>query len=309
MKNERYAFLASGTGIDYREGYKILTPRNQEELNQYLKQAAMITGLNDVVCLSKEAGDSLADQIRNYSLNCVMIDNIKENEINPCYVAGYSMGIYSALYAGNSIDYKTGVELISMAFRNLEQCLAQESALAGKMGSIIGLRKDEVSALLTELDPGGNRVMLANVNNEHSIVISGYAEEVKNVLLSAESEGAIKVSEIEVSFPYHSSLVSGASAASVQQLENFILKKLTVPMISTIDFRLICDIEDIKCELARNLSSPISWWDTMLTLEELGIRNFIEISETKILQKIGRFINPDFKFLTYREIMHNKESI
>lgn len=295
---ENLAFLTSGTGINYLNIKNLLLPVTQKNFSIFMKEAEVLSGIEQLDTKDFES-DSLGDQLRNYCLNCALFEEIYEDNIKPQYVSGYSMGIYSALYAGGSICLKTGLCLIIEAFRCFKEATTNLQYDHSLMGSIIGLEEDIIESLIQETAP--SEVSIANINNEHSIIISGPAEKVKAVLEKAGTMGALQAKKIEVCFPYHSPFLNKATRQFTLSLNTFKIEDLKHPFISTINQAVIIDAKELKKELAFNLSSKISWKATMLKLEQLGITNFVEISGSNTLEKIGRFINPNFKFYNYRK--------
>jgi len=294
------AFLAAGTGIDYITAYHSLDRETKAEVHELFERAMVITNQN-ITPTENTFNDNLADQIRNYCLNCAISNAFFRLGITPRYIAGYSMGLYSALYTGRSIDFTAGVSLISKAFHLLDIHTEHLKGNQGAMGVIIGLSAVEVNELL-QSNPDA-QVEIANVNNQYSVVISGLEIGVGQILRQAAETGALHTNRIKVSFPYHTKYLTEVTQDFASFLSGFPIKDLEYPLISTVDQSIITAAPQIKKELALNLSSNISWQNTILKMAELGITYFIEQSPGNSLEKIGKYLKVNCQFLNHQKVM------
>lgn len=234
--------------------------------------------------------DELSSQVISYIFSCCLADVLAEKDIKPDILAGYSMGLYAALYCGRAIGFEDGVLLIKQAFLFSKQTIKRQKA---SMGSIIGLTTVEISEMISvnELD-----MEIANTNSIHSHLISGTEENVAQALGLAKEMGALSTSVLVVGTPYHSRLLKPASEAFKLFLTNRLeIKSSRYPIISSLNQQIIRSSEDLKKELANNLSMPINWMNSFNYLVNNGYSRMVECGAGKSLQKISRFISGDFK--------------
>jgi [acyl-carrier-protein] S-malonyltransferase len=234
--------------------------------------------------------DELRMQIATYIFSCSLSDELTSRDITPDVLAGYSMGLYAALYTGRSLSFEEGLQLIIQAF-NLSKA-ATENIKVG-MGSVIGLTAEEITNMIA-----ANRlsVAVANSNSLHSHLITGYKDDIRDILESARNIGALHASSMNVSTPYHSELLgSTREPFGIFITEKIKLNDSIFPILSSIDQRIIRTPEDIAKELTDNLSKKINWMASFNKMLEFGITDFIECGAGKSLQKISRFQSGDFK--------------
>ncbi len=198
------------------------------------------------------------------------------------------MGLYAALYCGQSVTFTEGLSLIKRAFELIKD--ATNQAETG-MGSIVGLSKEDVLNLLA--DKKG--VTLANCNGEHSYMISGLKSEIMEVLQFAKNEGALHAALMNVTCPYHTDMIDD----SAERLREYILQHIPVKnsrfmIVSGIDQRVFTERDELIHELTANLNSEINWLMTMQKMLELNVSRFVECGAGTNLYKIGKFIKGDF---------------
>jgi len=260
---------------------------------QNLTTASKVTGI-DFERFSIEnkvyTEDELSSQIISYIFSCSLSDVLIYRGLKPDILAGYSMGLYAALYTGGAIDFEEGIRLIVKAF-NISKSMINN--IDSGMGSIIGLTLKEIEEIIV-----ANKLEaeIANSNSIHSHLITGQLEAVNSLLDVARKTGALNVSLLNVKTPYHSQLLKETRVEFQQFITNHIqLKKSNYPIISSIDQRMFESPDKIKTELISNLFERINWMASFNKLLNLGITQFIECGAGKSLQRISRFIPGDFK--------------
>jgi malonyl CoA-acyl carrier protein transacylase len=272
---------------------------NKVSISDYINSASEIVGYNlpDFTYANNEYINSeFLSQLIAFVFSCSINDALVKREIKPHFVAGYSMGIYAALYSSKSISFIDGIKIIKTAFDITDEL--RTSGLYG-MGSIIGLSENDVKSLI---DNNQQKLEIININNEHSLVIAGEKKEIKKLLIAAKNEGAISVSELTVNTPYHSELMLRYSEVFEGFIDSLSIKSAVCPLISTYDQREIREVSDIKKELVHNLTKKINWYKTVQTILEKGIDTLIECGAGKDLKKISRFIEGDYKLRLVHKI-------
>lgn len=234
--------------------------------------------------------DELRSQLISYLFSCSLSDILSNKKIIPDYLAGYSMGLYAAMYTGKVIDFEGGIKLIKNAYLFSKSVIGD---INSGMGSVIGLTKVELEQLILK---DQLEAEIANTNNLHSHLVTGSIESVNKLLNKARKLGALNVSLLNVSTPYHSQLLKNTKEQFKQFIDQeIILNNSLYPIISAIDHRSITQQEDITKELIQNLYLRINWMGTFNKLLSLDVDRFIECGAGKSLHKIGRFCPGNFK--------------
>ncbi len=268
---------------------------------QNLTTASKITGI-DFERFSLEnkvyTEDELRSQIISYIFSCSLSDALIYRGLKPDILAGYSMGLYAALYTGGVIDFGEGIRLINQAF-NISKSVI--NGIASAMGSVIGLTRKEIDEITIAHKLEAE---IANSNSIHSHLITGQLEAVNRLLNIARETGALNVSLLNVKTPYHSQLLQETKGEFQQFITNHIqLKKSNYPIISSIDQRMLTSPDEINTELTNNLFERINWMASFDKLLKLGVKQFIECGAGKSLQRISRFVPGDFKIYPMNKVV------
>jgi [acyl-carrier-protein] S-malonyltransferase len=258
-----------------------------------LKKASVTSGIDfEQFHLENTAftKDELRVQIISYIFSCSLSNELIARGIKPDILSGYSMGLYAALYTGGVITFEEGIHLIDHAYKISKSAI--EGVDAG-MGSIIGLTSEEIDALIQTHQLEAE---IANTNSIHSHLVTGRFEAVSSLLGIARDAGALHVSQLHVSTPYHASLLKDTSKPFNEFIAKQIkLRKSNYPILSSIDQRIVEFPDDIQKELTDNLSKRINWMASFNKMLHLGVAQFIECGAGKSLQQISRFQAGNFK--------------
>jgi len=199
------------------------------------------------------------------------------------YVAGLSLGEYSALVAAEAISFEDAVYLVRQRGRFM-----QEDALKrpGRMASILGLDLDEVRKISQE-----TKVEIANINCPAQVVISGGIEEINKAKKLAEERGAKKVILLEVSGAFHSSFMREAPLRLAKELEKIKINPPKIPLISNVTAKPVTQVEEIKENLIKQIASSVLWEDSMKFILSKNVTTFFEFGPGKVLKGLMRRIN------------------
>jgi len=269
------------------------------DFDRLLKRAAEVTQ-TDLNSFQIETNDFLAEENKNqyisYVFSCAVVNILKKRGLKPDLLSGLSMGIYAALYAGNSISYEDGLHCIKEAYELSVNRLNQYDF---GMGAIIGLTHEELDNIVLSISKDVN---IVNTNGLHSFVISGISSDVEQVALKARTEGAFHSGLLDVSCPYHSKFMKDVASEFHAYVNELSIETSEIPLVSLIDQSIFRYREEIAHELARNLDSEINWYRTVQTMIEMGIQTFIECGAGKSLYKMGKFIEGDFRILPINKL-------
>lgn len=202
-----------------------------------------------------------------------------KNKIDLKYDAclGLSLGEYSALVAADAMDFKDAVFIVKKRGKYM-----QESVPIGKgsMAAILGLDRDKVNKVINEINNGV--IEVANYNSPGQIVISGEIDTVKDSINLFKENGAKKAVLLNVSAPFHSSMLKPAGYKLKKELDNINLRKCKVSVVSNVNADYYT--ENYKDLLVNQVSSSVLWEDSIEKLIDEGFDTFIEIGPGKTLK-------------------------
>ncbi|MBO9130193.1 ACP S-malonyltransferase [Bacillus sp. 165] len=216
----------------------------------------------------------------------------EEAGIKPDYVAGHSLGEYSALVAAGALSFEEGV----YAVRKRGECM-EEAVPAGQgaMAAILGMDAGLLQDVTKEVSEEGHAVQIANMNSRQQIVISGTKQGVDNACKQAKEKGAKRAIPLKVSGPFHSSLMKPAAEQFREVLDSITIHSTQVPVVANVTADCVTDSEVIKEKLIEQLYSPVRWYESIERMVELGVDTFIEIGPGKVLAGLMKSIAPSAK--------------
>ena len=269
--------------------------------DNYINSASNLLNINfkkNNFLQESDTFDELISQYSTYIFSCILSGILKNNKVNLSkYIAGYSMGIYAALYHSESILFEDGLLLIKNAYKFIVDSLDNQKFC---LGTVIGLKYDDLDEIIKK-----NKlkdINIININNKHSLVISGIEEQVKTAIEKSTEEGALSAKLLPISAPYHSEFLKDAAENFNKYLDTVKFKNPIYKFISSYNQKELNNINDIKMELMNNLFTNHNWFNTINKLINSGIKTFFECGPGKNLFKIGKFIDGDFKIHTIKNL-------
>jgi [acyl-carrier-protein] S-malonyltransferase len=205
----------------------------------------------------------------------------------PAFMSGHSLGEYSALVAGEAIDFRTAVGLVQFRGRAMQ---AAVPAGQGAMAAILGLDDADVEAACRDAAQGGV-VQAANFNSPGQVVIAGETAAVERAIEAAKSRGAKRAIKLPVSVPSHSSLMAPAAGELEARLKSVTLSTPKSVEIYTVDVRTHGDGESIRQALKEQLVKPVRWSQTVQALVARGVRAIVECGPGGVLTGLNRRID------------------
>ncbi len=212
--------------------------------------------------------------------------------INIRYTAGLSLGEYSALAASGALSFEDTIRLVERRSFFMEEAARQRQ---GKMAAVIGF---EIGKLVKISQETGAEI--ANFNTPEQVVISGDADKVDMACEKIKGEGAKRVIPLDVSGAFHSSLMLPAAEKFKIELEKIDFLPPKFPIISNVTARPIVEVDEIKEDLFKQITSSVQWVDSVNFMVENGVHNFIEIGPGNVLKGLLRKINPELNVYNVR---------
>jgi len=291
----KIALLFPGQGSQQVGMGKELAEAN-EQVKQYFNKAdevledslssTIFEGPQDKLTLTVNAQPALL------TTSIAILDHFKQSGIKPDYVAGHSLGEYSALVAAGALRFEDGVYAVRKRGELMEKAVPNGE---GTMAAVLGLGREPLTAVCENVTAGGNPVQLANLNCPGQIVISGSKQGVEEASVKAKEAGAKRVLPLNVSGPFHSELMKPAAAEFKTILNSIEINPAEVPVIANVTAEPMQNAEEIKEKLIEQLYSPVLWEDSVGKMLELGVDTFIEIGPGKVLAGLVKKIDRSVK--------------
>jgi len=220
-------------------------------------------------------------------VNLACFTALERAGLEPTFSAGHSLGEYGALCASGIVSREDAFRLV---FKRGELMHREATRNKGAMHAIIGLPIKTVAELVAEVQKDGV-VAVANHNAELQIVITGAPEPVKRVSDLAVSQGA-KAIPLKVSGAWHSELIQGAQDEFKDVIESIRFNTPNKPMVFNVTADVESDTKEIKSIMARQLCSPVKWYDAMCRLMAENVEVFVEVGPGRVLAGLLKKILP-----------------
>lgn len=218
-----------------------------------------------------------------------------EFAVRPLWVAGHSLGEYSALVNVGALAFSDAVRIVRERGR-----LMQEAVPAGKglMAVIFGLGAEDVHSICEEASQG-ETVAPANLNGGGQIVIAGDREAVLRTMSLASERGAKKVLELPVSAPFHCSLMLPASEGLKKVLSDVMIQPFSIGVITNVEATVNLDSGRVKSLLVEQAIRPVRWEESVRHLQALGCERVVEIGPGKVLSSLIKRISSKFRLMNF----------
>ncbi|KAF3983087.1 MAG: ACP S-malonyltransferase [Methylococcales symbiont of Hymedesmia sp. n. MRB-2018] len=209
-----------------------------------------------------------------------------QSAIVPAWMAGHSLGEYSALVCAESMSFEDGIALVAERGRLMQQAVPTG---VGAMAAIIGLNDQQVIAVCA--DSAGNEVVSAvNFNAPGQVVIAGHAEAVERAMAAAKEAGAKRALPLPVSVPSHCALMESVAEKLYEKLEQIDISEPQVALIHNADVLLHTSAAEIRIALKEQLFKPVRWVDSIIRMDEQNVTSFVECGPGKVLMGLNKRI-------------------
>ncbi|MED4582004.1 ACP S-malonyltransferase [Brevibacillus choshinensis] len=213
----------------------------------------------------------------------------KQPGFQPDFVAGHSLGEYSALVAAGALSFADAVKTVRARGQFMEEAVP---AGEGAMSAVLNMDRAALHAVCEEVTASGHPVQLANMNCAGQIVISGSAEGVKLAGEKAKEAGAKRVLPLNVSGPFHSSLMQPAADKLHAVLAGITVQDAKIPVVANVSARPVSEAQSIVDSLVQQVSAPVLWEDSVQWMVEQDVTTFVEIGPGKVLAGLIKKIAP-----------------
>ena len=249
--------------------------------------------------------DTLYAQPAIFTVSIAYLEALREwmretgRHIEPAFVAGHSLGEYTALVAAGSVSFADGLRLVQERGRLMK---ADGDRKPGGMAAVIGLSHERLQTVVDEAGSEGV-VVIANSNSPIQTVISGEISALLKAMDLASQEGAARVARLAVSIASHSPLMQQAGEHLNQLIVNINLTDPLVPLVANVTGTVLRTAEDVKRELSEQLCKPVAWVASVRQMVEEGVGTFIEVGPGQVLSGLIRRISDDVQVLKLDDVM------
>lgn len=219
----------------------------------------------------------------------------------PDYVAGHSLGEYSALVAAGAMSFADAVKTVRKRGTYMQEAVPPG---VGAMAAILGSDLETVEMVCLEV-AGEHICSPANINSPSQIVIAGTAEAIDHACERLKDKGAKRAIKLNVSAPFHCALMYPAQEKLSKDLQEINFQDLNYPVIENVTAEANSKAERVPIALTEQVSSPVRWSQSVENLISNGVDTFIEVGAGKVLSGLVKQINRDVRILN----IENKESL
>ena len=205
----------------------------------------------------------------------------------PAFVAGHSLGEYTALVAAGALAFRDAVPLVRFRAEAMQDAVP---AGVGAMAAIVGGDDAAVAEACREAAQG-EVVEPVNFNAPGQVVIAGNKTAVERAMAAAKARGAKRALLLPVSAPFHSSLLKPAAARLAERLASVAIARPAIPVVHNVDVAVHPEPDAIRAALARQAASPVRWTETVQWLAAHGVTHLVECGPGKVLAGLARRID------------------
>jgi [acyl-carrier-protein] S-malonyltransferase len=212
---------------------------------------------------------------------------LTEKGLRPSFVAGHSLGEYSAHVAAGTVSFADAVRTVRNRGKYMQQAVP---AGVGAMAAILGMDLEKVAAVCNDAAKG-EVCEPANINSPAQIVISGTTAAVERATKLADERGAKRAKILPVSAPFHCSLMRPAQERLAADLQSLGFRKPSVFVVCNVDAALVDDADHSRDALVRQVTGSVKWEQSMRLLMAKGVETFVEVGSGKVLCGLMRQID------------------
>lgn len=218
----------------------------------------------------------------------------KHSNVRPAWMAGHSLGEYTALVCSDAMSFEDGIKLVAARGRLMQEAVPSG---IGAMAAILGLEDHQVVKVCADVAET-EIVSAVNFNSPGQVVIAGHVAAVERAMLAAKAAGAKRAVLLPVSVPSHCALMESAAQKLDEQLQSTVIDTPKMTLIHNVDVASHSAPEVIRNALREQLYKPVRWADSIKFMHDQGVTCFIECGPGKVLIGLNKRIAKDAEHLS-----------
>jgi [acyl-carrier-protein] S-malonyltransferase len=230
---------------------------------------------------------------------------LESRGVRPDFVAGHSLGEYSALVAAGALSLSEAIRVVRQRGRFMQEAVPVGQ---GAMAALLGMSLEAVEKLCEEASQG-EILSLANLNSPNQMVIAGSAAAVGRAVLLAPSRGAKRAVPLPVSAPFHCALMKPAEIRLKDELAKIVFQNLKFPLVNNAEARQLTSGREISGSLSRQVCSPVRWTESVQWLMGQGVKLFVEVGPGRVLSGLIRQVDKSLKLSNVEDEKSLNESL
>ena len=300
------AFIFPGQGSQYvgmgKELFKNFSVARQifEEADDALHfsiSALCFKGPEDALKLTENTQPAMLTT----SIGALMVLEA-EKGMAPQFVAGHSLGEYSALVASGALAFSEAVKIVHLRGKFMQEAVPVGE---GAMAAVLGMEREQIEKLCEEIS-SGEVLAPANFNCPGQIVIAGHSKAVERAIERVKQEGK-KAVLLPVSAPFHSLLMKPAGERLEKALEQISVSDLKIPVVTNVEAEVNTSKDRVKGLLVAQVSSPVRWEESMRKMIEKGVEQVLEIGPGKVLSGLMKRIDSRVETKNFEDLQTLKK--
>jgi [acyl-carrier-protein] S-malonyltransferase len=210
----------------------------------------------------------------------------QQSDFRPMWIAGHSLGEYTALTCANAIQFEAAIPLVAKRGHFMQQATPEG---VGAMAAILGLKDEQVIEACLQ-SAQGEIVSAVNFNSPGQVVIAGNTTAVERAIIITKEMGAKRAIKLPVSVPSHCALMKKASEHLNAELKKITWQSPDTALVHNVDVTTHLRVDDIQTALTEQLFKPVRWGESMVFLQQQKVTQIIEIGPGKILMGLNKRI-------------------
>jgi [acyl-carrier-protein] S-malonyltransferase len=216
----------------------------------------------------------------------------------PIIMAGHSLGEYAALYAAGAVDLRDVLALVHLRAKYHQEAVPVGE---GAMAAILGLPRDVVEELCRRINHEKHVVALSIENAPGQIVVSGHTAAIEEIIAAAEEKEGGRAVKLAISVPCHCHLLQRAAERFAVELRRVVFRDCTIPVIPNYNPDLLHSREHTRELLARQITSPVRWKETIEKMAAMGVDTIVELGAKRTLSGLIRRIDRRIRLLNVED--------
>ncbi|MGZ8219153.1 ACP S-malonyltransferase [Methylomagnum sp.] len=209
------------------------------------------------------------------------------SDVRPGWMAGHSLGEYTALVCAGALGFEDGLRLVSERARLMQEAVPPD---VGAMAAVLGLNDEQVVAVCVDVSTESEIVTAANFNAPGQVVIAGDKAAVERAIVQAKAAGAKRAVLLPVSVPSHCPLMREAADKFKAVIESVAMESPAIGVVHNVDVAMHPASEVIRAVLQKQLYGSVRWADSILFMSQQGVDRFVECGPGRVLAGLNKRI-------------------